>query len=87
MINANRVTSGTNIPEDMLAAWDTFRVQHRTISYHKTLEAGTSQCLAEACTELATCYQNNVVENFEAHLLKFLVYQLQHTFTVSCVEK
>ncbi|KAI9032495.1 hypothetical protein CLU79DRAFT_784185 [Phycomyces nitens] len=44
---------------------------------------GISQCVAEACTELATLYINNSVENFENHLLYFLRYKLQDLFMVS----
>ncbi|KAI9267254.1 hypothetical protein EDC94DRAFT_515544, partial [Helicostylum pulchrum] len=83
MINSKRVTASTNIPANMLAIWDTFRSEHTNIVYDKTMEAGASQCLSEACTELATSYQNNVVENFEARLLNYIYYLLQNTFNVS----
>ncbi|KAI8997611.1 hypothetical protein BDB01DRAFT_893114 [Pilobolus umbonatus] len=41
---------------------------------------GISECVAEACKELATSYTNNIVENFENHLLYFLRYKLQDLF-------
>jgi hypothetical protein len=83
MVNGKRVTCGTNLPEDMLTIWNTFKAEHRNIVYDRKLTEGASQCLAEACTGLATCYLNNIVENFEGHLMKFLMYKLQHTFMVS----
>ncbi|KAI9250798.1 hypothetical protein EDC94DRAFT_526896, partial [Helicostylum pulchrum] len=79
MINSKRATTSTNIPADMLEIWDIFRSEHTNIVYDKTMEVGDSQCLSEACTELATSYQNNVVENFGARLY----YLLQNTFYVS----
>jgi len=82
MVNAKRVTSSTNIPSDILVVWNRFRSTHRTIVYEKKIEGGASQCIAEVCTEIATGYQNNIVENFEAHLLKYLYYQLQNIFKV-----
>ncbi|KAL0090891.1 hypothetical protein J3Q64DRAFT_1630537, partial [Phycomyces blakesleeanus] len=41
------------------------------------LQSGTSQCLSEACTELATCYTKHIVENFEKQSLSFF-------FTTHC---
>ncbi|ORE08371.1 hypothetical protein BCV72DRAFT_323955, partial [Rhizopus microsporus var. microsporus] len=43
----------------------------------KRLASGTSQCLSEACVQLATTYTNCIVENFEARLLKYLSYLIQ----------
>ncbi|KAI9275007.1 hypothetical protein EDC94DRAFT_509409, partial [Helicostylum pulchrum] len=57
--------------------------QHRTIMYNAVLRPGSSQCLTEACTELATSYHNHIVENFETRVIKFLTYKLQITFVVS----
>ncbi|KAI9018615.1 hypothetical protein CLU79DRAFT_795567 [Phycomyces nitens] len=57
--------------------------QHKSILYTEKLLPGISQCLTEACTELATSYTNNIVENFKNHLLYFLRYKLQDLFMVS----
>ncbi|ORE01429.1 hypothetical protein BCV72DRAFT_321480 [Rhizopus microsporus var. microsporus] len=46
----------------------------------KKLASRTSQCLSEACIQLATTYTNCIVENFEARLLKYLSYLIQYTF-------
>jgi hypothetical protein len=82
-VNAKRVTSSTNIPSDILVVWDRFRSAHRAIVYDKIIGGGASQCIAEACTELATSYQNNIVENFEERLLKYLYCKLQNIFMVN----
>lgn len=72
----------TNLPSDMLSVWDSFKVQHRTIVDTK-IRPGTSQCLTEASKELATWYQNHIVENFEERVIKYLLYKLRTTFVVS----
>ena len=56
LVNAKRVTTSTNIPPNMLAVWNVFQSQYSSIVYHQQIAGGTSQCLAEACTELATSY-------------------------------
>ena len=83
LVNAKRVTLSTNLPPNMNAVWDAFRSVYPSIVYNKVLAPGTSQCLAEACNELATSYQNSIVEGFEERLLNFLYYRLQHIFMVS----
>ncbi|GAA5803229.1 hypothetical protein HPULCUR_008706 [Helicostylum pulchrum] len=83
MVNGKRVIQSNNLPSDMLSVWDSFKAQHRTIMYNAALKPGLSQCLTEACTELATSYQNHTVENFETRVIKFLTYKLPITFVVS----
>ncbi|ORE09939.1 hypothetical protein BCV72DRAFT_317497, partial [Rhizopus microsporus var. microsporus] len=43
-----------------------------SVLYHQQIAGGTSQCLVEACRQLATSYHNNMVEHFESCLLSFL---------------
>lgn len=83
LVNAKRVTTSTNMPPNMVAVWNVFQSQYNSIVYHQQIAGGTSQCLAEACTELATSYHNNMVEHFESRLLYFLYYRLQNIFMVS----
>ncbi|KAI9247915.1 hypothetical protein EDC94DRAFT_589625 [Helicostylum pulchrum] len=82
MVNGKRVIQSNNLPSDMLSVWDSFKAQHRTIMYNAVLKPGLLQCLTEACTELATSYQNHTVENFETRVIKFLTYKLPITFVV-----
>ena len=82
LVNAKRVTSGRNIPQDFLVQWDAFRSRHRSIVYDVTLEPGASQCLNEACKELATSYLNIFVETFEKRVLRYLHYRFQTKFKV-----
>ncbi|KAI9004296.1 hypothetical protein CLU79DRAFT_825176, partial [Phycomyces nitens] len=48
--------------------------------YLVRLLPGISQCINEACKELATSYTNTIVEGFEQKLLYFLNYKLQNEF-------
>ncbi|CAO3664620.1 unnamed protein product [Rhizopus microsporus] len=80
LVNAKRVTTSTNIPPNMLAVWNVFQSQYIFIVYHQQIAEEALQCLAEACTELATSYHNNMVEHFESRLLSFLYYRLQNIF-------
>lgn len=83
LINAKRITTSTNMPADILSVWGPFKTDHGDIVFKKKLQAGASQCLAEACTELATSYQNCIVETFEDRLLRYFYYRLQNIFVVS----
>ncbi|CAO3662747.1 unnamed protein product [Rhizopus microsporus] len=73
LVNAKRVTASIDMPPNMMAAWNVFQSQYSSIVYHQQIAGGTSQCLAEACTELATSYHNSMVEHFESRLLFFFV--------------
>ncbi|GAA5816932.1 hypothetical protein MFLAVUS_010467 [Mucor flavus] len=64
MVNGKRPINSVSLPQQLLSSFDQFK----------------SQCVTEACTELATSYTNNIVENFENHLLYFLRYKLQDLF-------
>lgn len=83
LVNSRRVTTSTNLPPNMITVWNVFKSSYNSIVYDQTLSSGTSQCLSEACTELATNYQNNIVEHFESRLTYFLYYRLQNIFMVS----
>ncbi|GAA5807059.1 hypothetical protein MFLAVUS_000409 [Mucor flavus] len=80
MVNGKRPTNSVSLPQQLLSSFDQFKRQHRSILYTEKLLPGISQCVTEACTELATSYTNNIVENFENHLLYFLRYKLQDLF-------
>ncbi|PHZ16683.1 uncharacterized protein RHIMIDRAFT_266661 [Rhizopus microsporus ATCC 52813] len=82
LVNAKRVTTSTNIPPNMMTVWYVFQSQYNSIVYHQQIAEGTSQWLAEACTELATSYHNSIMEHFESRLLSSLYYCLQNTFMV-----
>ncbi|CEG73157.1 hypothetical protein RMATCC62417_08590 [Rhizopus microsporus] len=75
-----RATNSAALPEGLLENWNLFRQSHRSIIYTKNIASGASQCLSEACVQLATAYTNCIVENFEARLLKYLSYLIQNTF-------
>ena len=66
-----------------MAVCNAFQSQYNSIVYHQQIAGGTSQCLTETCTELATSYHNNMVEHFESRLLSFLYYRLQNIFMAS----
>ncbi|GAA5809410.1 hypothetical protein MFLAVUS_002818 [Mucor flavus] len=80
MVNGKRPTNSVSLPQQLLSSFDQLKRQHRSILYTEKLLPGISQCVTEACTELATSYTNNIVENFENHLLYFLRYKLQDLF-------
>ncbi|GAA5812184.1 hypothetical protein MFLAVUS_005634 [Mucor flavus] len=80
MVNGKRPTNSVSLPQQLLSSFDQFKRQHRSILYAEKLLPGISQCVTEACTELATSYTNNIDENFENHLLYFLRYKLQDLF-------
>ena len=83
MLNGKRPTNSASLPQQLLNSSDQFKRQHRSFLYTEKLLPGISQCVTEACKELATSYTNNIVENFENHLLYFLRYKLQDLFMVS----
>ncbi|KAI7907893.1 uncharacterized protein BX663DRAFT_14086 [Cokeromyces recurvatus] len=79
LVNDKKITNNANIPVNFVAFWDSFRVTHPNAIYiKKKIQNGASQCLAEACTELATCYTNHIVEMFETRLLRYFRYILQN---------
>ncbi|GAA5808627.1 hypothetical protein MFLAVUS_002019 [Mucor flavus] len=80
MVSGKRPTNSVSLLQQLLSSFDQFKRQHRSILYTEKLLPGISQCVTEACTELATSYTNNIVENFENHLLYFLRYKLQDLF-------
>ncbi|KAL0074435.1 hypothetical protein J3Q64DRAFT_1617247, partial [Phycomyces blakesleeanus] len=63
-----------NIPHCILTQQSRYYVCQMVSAKRVT---GTLQCIAEVCTELSTSYQNNIAENFEARLVKYLYYHLQ----------
>lgn len=83
LVSGRRVTNSASWPTNMTRVWDAFRSFYNNIVYRQQIASGTSQCLAEACTQLATSYQNNIVEHFESRLLNFLYYRLQNIFMVN----
>lgn len=83
LVNSQRVTTSTNLAPNMIEVWNVFKSFYPSIVFHQTLASGTWQCIAEASTELATAYQNNMVEHFESRLTRFLYYRLQNMFMVS----
>jgi hypothetical protein len=83
LVNERSATSNRLIPEDLQRAWRAFKESHPSIVYNNTLMPGASQCLSEYCKQLATAYQNNIVENFEARVKRHLFYVVQNLFVVS----
>jgi hypothetical protein len=83
LVHDVRITNSSGVPSNLVQTWNTFRASHPSIVYKEKLENGASQCLTEACKEVATSYINNIVETFEARLVKYLKYRLQNMFMVS----
>ena len=83
LVGGRRVTNNDVLPNNILPTWDTFRSLYSNAIHSETLPTGASQPLTAACVELATIYTNNIVENFESRLLRYLKYRLQNTFMVS----
>lgn len=64
LVNGKRVTNRNALPRDILRIWDTFRSDTRNNNntiYNKAIASGISRCLAEACIELSTSHQSNLV--------------------------
>ncbi|GAA5817579.1 hypothetical protein MFLAVUS_011127 [Mucor flavus] len=78
--NNHRVTNGTILPSDIISAWNTFYIKYPAIICKINLASGNSQCISEACTTVATSYLNNIVELFEAKILRYIRYILQNAF-------
>jgi hypothetical protein len=82
LVNDRRVTNGIILPSDIIPAWNTFYSKYPAIKYKVNLASGNSRCISEACTTVATSYLNNIVELFEAKVLRYIRYILQNTFMV-----
>lgn len=72
LVNGQRITNQSGIPAGLITAWDDLRSRHPNAQLQISLLPGASQCISEACTEIETLYNNNVVETFEMKLEKFL---------------
>ncbi|KAI8643373.1 hypothetical protein BD408DRAFT_464615 [Parasitella parasitica] len=62
---------------------NSFKTGNPTFAHTVTRIPGASQCISEACIEIATSYNNAIVENFEKRLMYFLTFKLQTMFVVS----
>ncbi|KAL0089042.1 hypothetical protein F4703DRAFT_1733230 [Phycomyces blakesleeanus] len=82
LVNRVKVTKSANVPPDLVQSWDTHRASITNSVYNQSLQSESRQFLSEACTELATCYTNYIVENFEKRLLSYLRYTLQNLLVV-----
>ncbi|KAI7903269.1 uncharacterized protein BX663DRAFT_433818, partial [Cokeromyces recurvatus] len=80
LVNNKRPTSSTVVSPNLLQQWDNFKRENPKACHAVALISGASQCLAEACTEVATSYQNAIVETFENRLIYYLRYKIQIMF-------
>lgn len=85
LVNGRNITNSKNTSDNLIQTWNEYCTSFPNIVYKEKLQAGASNCLAEACTELATSYTNNIVENFESRLIKYIKYKLKHMFMVSSI--
>ena len=83
LVNGRNITNSIYASTSLVSTWDACRISFPNNVYKEKLQVGASNCLSEACTELATSYQNHIVENFESRMIKYLKYKLQHKFMVS----
>lgn len=58
LINNKRITNSKDIPSGLLDDWNNFRRQHPAVLYPIQLASGNSQCVTEACIQVATTYLN-----------------------------
>lgn len=82
LVNEKTIKDTSTLPDGLMEAYSRFKANHPSFVRSKTLLPGVSQCITEACTEIATSYLNNIVENFEQRLLYYLKFKLQIMFVV-----
>ncbi|KAI8090710.1 hypothetical protein BDF21DRAFT_483612, partial [Thamnidium elegans] len=75
LVNDRIPTSNAPFPQNLLSTWDQFKNENPSV----TLLAGASDCLVEACAEIATSYTNSISETFETKVS----YKLQTKFVVT----
>ncbi|OAD65146.1 hypothetical protein PHYBLDRAFT_153741 [Phycomyces blakesleeanus NRRL 1555(-)] len=68
--------------QTLLQQWNDFKRETPKVCYGIALIGEASQCLAHAFTEVATSYQNEIVEKFANKLICYLWYHI-HTMFVS----
>lgn len=83
LVMNKRPTSNALMPADMMASWDCFRASNPQARVTQAMPTGVSNCFTEVCKDLATQYTNNLVENFEVLVKKYLFFKVQNTFVVS----
>lgn len=83
IIMNKRPTSNALLPANMIASWDAFRASHPQTRVAAAMPPGVSNCFTEVCKDLATQYTNNLVENFEVLVKKYLYFKVQNMFVVS----
>lgn len=82
MVGNRKPTNTKLLPEIFLQEWDNFKAGNPDVTFNGDLIGGSSQCITEACKELATTYENPVVEIFEDILKRFLRYRIQTMIVV-----
>ncbi|KAI8979688.1 hypothetical protein BDF20DRAFT_940706 [Mycotypha africana] len=80
--NGQTVKNTSALPNGFIEAYNNFKTNYSSFTRSKTLVPGISQCIPEACMEIATSCLNNVIENFEQRLVYFLKFKLQMMFVV-----
>ena len=83
MVNGQAPTSKKELPDEFAELLNEFKTDNPTFAHSVSLTPGVSQCITEVSTEIATSYNNAIVENFEKRLLYFLTFKLQTMFVVS----
>ncbi|CEG76709.1 hypothetical protein RMATCC62417_11569 [Rhizopus microsporus] len=67
-------TNKKSLPDDIFSSWGSFSSRYKEIVYKMDNPvAGYSQCLTAACVEVATCYNNMIVECFQSRPMSYLV--------------
>ncbi|ORE03747.1 hypothetical protein BCV72DRAFT_181144, partial [Rhizopus microsporus var. microsporus] len=67
-------TNKKSLPDDIFSSWGNFSSRYKEIVYRMDNPvAGYSQCLTAACVEVATCYNDMIVECFQSRLMSHLV--------------
>ncbi|KAL0079040.1 hypothetical protein J3Q64DRAFT_1871127 [Phycomyces blakesleeanus] len=82
LVNNRRPISDTLMTQTLLQQWNDFKRETPKVCYGIALIGEASQCLAHAFTEVATSYQNEIVEKFANKLICYLWYHI-HTMFVS----
>jgi hypothetical protein len=66
------------LPNDIFSNWKSFSSRYKETVYKMDdLVTRYCQCLATACVEAATCYNNMIVECFQSGFMSYLIHTIR----------
>lgn len=72
------------LPSDCLNSWNSFSSRFNVTYEMVPKIEGYSHCVSAACITMATTYNNNIVECFEARLKAYIFYNITKKFEKVC---